>query len=305
MALTAPPTIPLITDPATFAVRAQDWVVWQAEQLYPELVNQSALLGLSLTSVSTSSNTVGTGSKSFTVETGKGFVNGLSLSIAYDVTPTNRMFAVVTGYNSITGQLDVTVQAIEGSGTYTDWVIAPAFNGVVSYSQLDPQYIDDAAIVTLDPAADYFAIADGSDAGNKKKALIPIASETAIGLVGLATDAEAQAGTANKFIDGAKLHAASLGLSQTWQNVTGSRSAGVTYTNTTGKPIQVGVAVTAGSANNIFSATVGGVVAIKTQTVVSSAGYLAPLVFIVPNGISYTVTQSGSTGSVSSWAELR
>ncbi|MES2499269.1 MAG: hypothetical protein V4570_01935 [Pseudomonadota bacterium] len=136
MPLATPPTIPLITDPSTFATRAQDWVVWQSDELYPFLVSSSGLLGLSTSATSTTSNIVGTGSKSFTVQTGKGFVEGQSLSIARTSATTNRMFAVVTSYNSGTGALVVNSQAFEGSGTFTDWSIALAFNGVVSPAQL-------------------------------------------------------------------------------------------------------------------------------------------------------------------------
>lgn len=183
MPLTAPPAdIPQITDPSTFAVRAQDWVVWQADSLYPFLADEAGLLGLSTTSTSATSNSIGTGAKTFTVDTGKGYVAGQSLSIAYTTTPTNRMFALVTSYNSGTGELIVNVQAIEGSGTYTAWSIALAFNGVISTSQIEAlavtnaklanAYINDLTTVTFDSLVDYVAIADGSDSGNKKKALI-------------------------------------------------------------------------------------------------------------------------------------
>jgi hypothetical protein len=183
MPITAPPTIPVITDPSTFAVRAQDWVVWQAEQLYPELTSQSLLLGLSLSGTSVTSNAVGTGSKSFTVETGKGFAAGQSLVIARTSAPTNRMFVVVTSYNSGTGALVVTSQAFEGSGTFTDWTISPTLNAVLTLVQvpdllitnakLAQQYINDLTAVEFDSGNDYIPIADASDSGNKKKAKIP------------------------------------------------------------------------------------------------------------------------------------
>lgn len=224
MPLTAPPTIPLITDPSTFAVRAQDWVVWQAEQLYPALVEESLTLGLSLSGSSVTSNTVGAGSKSFTVETGKGFAAGQSIVIADSATPTNRMFGVVDTYDSGIGALVFISQAFEGSGTLTAWTISPTLNAVITAAQvpdglitnakLAEGYINDLTAVTFDPTVDYVPIADGSDAGNKKKALLPVASETAIGLVESATDAEAQAFTANKFIDGAKLNTALKGSNQ-------------------------------------------------------------------------------------------
>ena len=137
MPISAPPTIPQITDPSTFATRAQDWVVWQANDFYPGITDIAGLSGLPSSATSTTSNTIGTGSKSFTVETGRGFIAGQSLSIAYTTTPTNRMFAVVTSYNSGTGALVVNVQAIEGSGTFTAWSIAIAFNGNVKNAQLN------------------------------------------------------------------------------------------------------------------------------------------------------------------------
>jgi hypothetical protein len=130
--ITPPPLIPLITEPATFAVRAQDWTVWQANELYPFLEEGASLIGLSTSGTSTTSNSVGTGSKSFTTQTGKGFIPGMSLSIARTSAPTNRMFAIVTSYNSGTGALVVNSQAFEGSGTYTDWSIALAYNGLIS-----------------------------------------------------------------------------------------------------------------------------------------------------------------------------
>jgi hypothetical protein len=186
MPITAPPTIPQITDPNTFAPRAQDWVVWQAQQLYPFINEISELMGLSTSSTSVTSNTIGLGSKTFTVETNKGYISGQSLSIASTSSPTNRMFAVVTGYVIGTGELTVTVQAVEGSGTYTDWSIALAFNGVIGTSQIAAESItepklaqdifDALTTVTFDPDNDYVAIADGSDSGNKKKALLNLST---------------------------------------------------------------------------------------------------------------------------------
>lgn len=148
MPITAPPAIPQITDPATFSVRAQDWVVWQAEQLYPEIIAQSALLALSLSGTSVTSNTIETGSKSFTVQTSKGFAAGQSIVIARTSASTNRMFCVVTSYNSGTGALVVTSQAFEGTGTFTDWTISPTLNAVLTAAQVPD------GLITTDKIAD-------------------------------------------------------------------------------------------------------------------------------------------------------
>jgi len=146
MPITAPPTIPQITDPSTFATRAQDWVVWQSDELYPALVDEATLIGLSTSTTSVTSNTVGTGSKSFTVETGKGFKEGQSITIARTAAPANRMFAVVDSYNTGTGALVVTSQAFEGSGTFTDWTITLGFNGVISAGQIPDASIAQAKL---------------------------------------------------------------------------------------------------------------------------------------------------------------
>ena len=83
-----------------------------------------------------------------------------------------------------------------------------------------------------------------------------------------------------------------LGVGQTWQDMTASRSAGVIYTNTTGKPIFVKVVVT-----NTVNATSYvdniGICNHNTQT---------DFTVIVPNGSTYVLA-----GNVTfyNWSELR
>jgi len=86
-----------------------------------------------------------------------------------------------------------------------------------------------------------------------------------------------------------------LGVGQTWQDVTASRTSGVTYTNTTGKPIQVNVS---GGATGWLYAYVGG---IKTGETYSYSGYsVGSLTFVVKEQQTYYVT-----GTRNSWFELR
>lgn len=74
---------------------------------------------------STTSITVGTGSKTLTTQTGKAFVIGQFVTIARTSAPTTTsMFGQVTSYTSGTGVLIVNVTTITGSGTFTDWTIA-------------------------------------------------------------------------------------------------------------------------------------------------------------------------------------
>jgi len=94
----------------------------------------------------------------------------------------------------------------------------------------------------------------------------------------------------------------SLGYGQTWQSVTGSRSIGTTYYNTTGKPIIVVVNGSAGSNNGSLSPTVNGI-AIGNATG-TTAGYYVQTNFLVPSGGSYSVANISANTSIT-WTELR
>ena len=90
-----------------------------------------------------------------------------------------------------------------------------------------------------------------------------------------------------------------LGVGQTWQNVTGSRSGGTTYTNNTGRPIMVNI-LSGGLANRLTECYVGSVLVARsrtwnefTQDITSS--------FIVPVGATYRVVST----NITAWAELR
>jgi len=70
--------------------------------------------------------TIGTGSKSFTTQTGKQFGVGVWVLVFQTSTPANYMFGQVTAYNSGTGAIIVDVQAVAGSGTIAAWTVAVA-----------------------------------------------------------------------------------------------------------------------------------------------------------------------------------
>lgn len=81
-----------------------------------------------------------------------------------------------------------------------------------------------------------------------------------------------------------------LGVNQTWQDMTASRVSGVTYTNSTGKPI---VVIFGGSG---FSATGRGYMYVDGRLVgdvpsVSGIAYAPRMQAIVPNGSTYSCTQ--------------
>lgn len=111
----------------------------------------SAINAPGTNATSTTSMTVGTGSKSLTVQTGKSFVVGQFVVIASTASPTNYMIGQITAYTSGTGALVVNVTSTGGSGTQAAWTIsicAPGFVGGTLTSALD-----EAPQVTLASAA--------------------------------------------------------------------------------------------------------------------------------------------------------
>lgn len=84
----------------------------------------SALTAPGTSATSTTSLTIGTGSKSLTIQTGKAYSVGQFVIIARTSGPTNYMSGQITSYNSGTGALDVSVTTTGGGGTYTDWTVS-------------------------------------------------------------------------------------------------------------------------------------------------------------------------------------
>ena len=80
------------------------------------------ITGDKYTTASTTSLTIGTGAQTLTVETGLALALGQVVIVSYDVS--NQMTGEITSYNCGTGQLDVDVSVVEGSGTYAAWVVA-------------------------------------------------------------------------------------------------------------------------------------------------------------------------------------
>jgi hypothetical protein len=175
--ITSLPAAPARTDaPATFVTKADAFIA-----ALPNFVSEvnafaAALNAYATNSTSASSLAIGTGSKSLTVETGKSYVAGMSVKIAYTTTPANYMLGYVTSYNSGTGALVVNVTETGGSGTYAAWTVSQAFHGLqdggVTFAKLAATLISAAtALAAQDPAADYLLIEDASAGALRKIAL--------------------------------------------------------------------------------------------------------------------------------------
>lgn len=97
--------------------------------------------------------------------------------------------------------------------------------------------------------------------------------------------------------------AVSLGVNESWQNMTSTRSLNTTYTNSSGKPIFVSAVSNCNNAGTpTFSFYVNGNI-VASSTFPTSLGS-ATMGGIVPNGATYQVTATGGP-TLSSWWELR
>lgn len=108
----------------------------------------------------------------------------------------------------------------------------------------------------------------------------------------VASDTELSAGLALK-ANTADLK--EIGVGQTWQDVTASRSAGVTYTNSTGKPIYI--TITASGTDGFVYIYVNNVIVVRNY---EASGTDSPMNCLVPIGATYKVSNNAYN-----WFELR
>jgi hypothetical protein len=94
------------------------------------------------------------------------------------------------------------------------------------------------------------------------------------------------------------------GSTQSWQDVTSSRSLGVTYTNSTGLPIylEASLIVSPSSSAELVINSVG--VARFTRSAATTGVDTYALPFIIPDGATYRISLTG-TVSLQGWHELR
>ena len=88
-----------------------------------------------------------------------------------------------------------------------------------------------------------------------------------------------------------------VGVGQTWQDVSGSRSANVSYQNTTGQPIQWAVHGSSGQEAQVSS---DGSTWVKVATLGAPGSFETAATPVIPDNYYYR-----TTGAFSTWAELR
>lgn len=92
--------------------------------LRAEAAATSAVNAPGTSATSTTTLTVGTGSKALAIQTGKAFTVGQFVTIADPATPGRWMHGQITAYTSGTGALVVLIGSFAGSGTATSWIVA-------------------------------------------------------------------------------------------------------------------------------------------------------------------------------------
>lgn len=104
------------------------WIALQVAACSAALAQQVALLATAgFSGTSTTSNTIGTGTKTFAIETNRSFVVGSPVKVSVTASPAaNYMNGVVSAYNSGTGALTVEVADTLGAGTFAAWTVSLA-----------------------------------------------------------------------------------------------------------------------------------------------------------------------------------
>ena len=94
----------------------------------------------------------------------------------------------------------------------------------------------------------------------------------------------------------------SFGVGQTWQDVTASRALGTTYTNTTGKPIQVSVVIRDTGSTNNLDFFVNGVSVVRMADLAGGSYGFQQLTVTVPSTQTYGLQ---TANLLHAWVELR
>jgi len=167
--------------------------------------------------------------------------------------------------------------------------------------------------VTVDTTNKTLRVHDGTTAGGTRLATLtgglvpatqlPAATTSVQGAVilnnTLTSTSTTQALTAAQ---GKVLNDQAFGVGQTWQDVSGSRAKSVTYTNATGKPIQVSVIVQdSGSVADLYF-FVNGASAVRMPDIAGGSAGFQQLTITVPSTQTYRLE---TANLLQAWLELR
>lgn len=124
----------------------------------------SALNAPGTSATSSTSLTIGTGSKAFTIQIGKEFAIGQFVVAASAADVSNYMIGQITAHNNGTGALTVNVSKTNGSGTHADWTISLTADNVLTIaSQAEMETGTETELRSMSPLRIAQAIAALSD----------------------------------------------------------------------------------------------------------------------------------------------
>lgn len=129
-------------------------------------IGQSSVNASTNGGTSTTSLSVGTGSKSLTTQTAKTWFIGQFVIIANTAAPTNYMIGQITAYDSGTGALTVNATSTSGSGTFTAWTISVTAAAVVLRDLYVPQKIGQGTANPLAGLHAYTLVTGGAPAAS-------------------------------------------------------------------------------------------------------------------------------------------
>lgn len=117
---------------------------------------------------STTSLTIGSGSKTLIIQTGKSLVPGMFVVVANTAQPANYMAGQITSYDSFTGALVFNVTGTGGSGTFSAWTLSLSSQGSTG---LPSQASNSGKVLSTNGSVVSWQFAIADQAGNSGKFL--------------------------------------------------------------------------------------------------------------------------------------
>lgn len=116
--------VPSRDDPANFSERAEALFAWLVNQMVPGANTlEASLTMVGSTGTSSTSLTVGTGTKNLVTQAEKNWITASYVYLVDAVSVGNAMLGQVVSYDAGTGDLEVNVVSTTGSGTHAAWII--------------------------------------------------------------------------------------------------------------------------------------------------------------------------------------